>query len=44
MVLGGIPGRITTDLALSIAKIQNQIDSAPEARRRTGYNLSSTKF
>ena len=33
MVLG-IPGRITTDLALAIAKVQNQIDNAPEGPQR----------
>ena len=33
MVLG-IPGRITTDMALAIAKIQNQIDNAPEGPQK----------
>jgi hypothetical protein len=43
MVLG-IPNRITTDMALAIAKIQNQIDNAPEDnRRRTGCSHNSTK-
>ena len=33
MVLG-IPNRITTDMALAIAKIQNQIDNAPEGPQK----------
>lgn len=33
MVLG-IPGRITTDMVLAIAKIQNQIDNAPEGPQK----------